>query len=78
MWEEKSCGIKHKNCECFLEYTNFKDNGTECRFLSCNKNYKKKFHENLKKLFLNTYKCFNLILVYCIIAKRRMIDGKNQ
>ena len=48
----ESCGIKYKNCECFLEYTNFKDNLREYRCLCCNKSYQKKFDENLKKLFL--------------------------
>ena len=25
----ETCGTKYKNCECFLGYTNFKDNLTE-------------------------------------------------
>ena len=32
------CGIKHKYCNCFLEYGNFKDDFIECKYLRCNKN----------------------------------------
>ena len=42
--DEKKCetsGIKYKYCECFLEYTNFKDNLIEYKCLCCNKNYLK-------------------------------------
>ena len=37
----ESCGIKYKNCDCFLEYKNFKDDLTEYKFLFCNKNYQR-------------------------------------
>ena len=40
--DNKKCkiwGIKYKYCECFLEYTNFKDNLIEYKCLSCNKSY---------------------------------------
>ena len=33
----------------FLEYTGFKDDLIEYKMLGCNKNYLKKFDENLKK-----------------------------
>ena len=36
-----TCGIKYKNCDCFLEYTNFKDDLIEYKCLCCKKNYKK-------------------------------------
>ena len=42
---DKKCetyGIKPKNCDCFLEYTNFKDDLIEYRCLGCNKNFQKK------------------------------------
>ena len=55
----ESCGIKYKNCDCFLEYKNFKDDLTEYKFLFCNKNYQKKFDKNLNKGFFNTYKGSN-------------------
>ena len=35
-------GIKYKDCECFSEYTNFKNNLVEYKCLCCNKNYQKK------------------------------------
>ena len=45
----ETCGIKYKNCDCFLEYTGIKDDLIEYKLLCCNKNYLKKFNENLKK-----------------------------
>ena len=39
--DHKKCetyGIKYKYCNCFLEYTNFRDNLIECKCLRCNKN----------------------------------------
>ena len=41
------------------EYTNIKVDLIEYKCLCCNKNYQKKFDENLKKLFFNTYKSSN-------------------
>ena len=38
----ETCRIKYKNCECFPEYTNFKDDLIKYRCLCCNKNYQKK------------------------------------
>ena len=32
-------GIKYKCCDCFLEYTNFKDDLVEYKCLCCNENY---------------------------------------
>ena len=52
----ETCGIKYKDCECCLEYTNVKNNSIECKCLCCNKNYQKTFDENVKKRFANTYK----------------------
>ena len=52
-------GIKYKDCECFFEYTNLKVDLIEYKCLCCNKNYQKKFDENLKKPFYNTYKFSN-------------------
>ena len=42
----KICRIKYKYCDCFLEYTNFKDDLIEYKCLCCNKNYQQKFDEN--------------------------------
>ena len=54
----KTCGIKYKYCDCFLEYTNFEDDLIEYKCLICNKNYRREFDEKLKERFFNTYKCF--------------------
>ena len=32
--------VEYKCCDCFCEYTNFKDDLTEQKFLCCNENYK--------------------------------------
>ena len=50
----ETCGIKYKCCDCFLGYTNFKDDLMEYKCLCCNKNYQHKFDEKLKKRFFNT------------------------
>ena len=39
---------KCKYCDCFLEYTNFKDDLIEYKCLCCNKNYQHKFEEKIK------------------------------
>ena len=41
------CGITLDVCNCFLEYTNFKDDLIEYKCLCCNKNYQQKFDEKL-------------------------------
>ena len=46
----------NKYCDCFLEYTDFKD---EHKCLCCNKNYQQKFDEKLKEQIFNTYKFSN-------------------
>ena len=38
----ETCGIKCKGFDCFLEYTNLKDNFIEYKYLFCSKNYQKK------------------------------------
>ena len=42
----ETCGIKYKDCDCCLEYTNVKDDLIERKCLCCNKNYQKTFDEN--------------------------------
>ena len=75
-------GIKYIDYNCFLEYTNFEDNLIEYKCLCCNKNYQKKFDENLKKNFFNTYKfsnhninMFNLLLHKGIIYPYEYMDN---
>ena len=46
-------------CDCFFEYTNFKDDLMGYKCLRCDKNYQNKFDENLKEQFFNAYKFFN-------------------
>ena len=41
----EACGIKCKYLDCFLEYSNFKDDLIEYKCLCCNKNYQYKFVE---------------------------------
>ena len=57
--QDEAFGIKYKDCDCFLGYTNFKDNLIEYKCLWCSRNYQKKFDENLKKRFFNAYKFSN-------------------
>ena len=55
----ETCEIKYKYCDCFLEYTNFKDELIEYKCLYCNKNYQHNFDEKLKERFFNRYKLSN-------------------
>ena len=60
--DDKKCetyGIKYKYCDCFLEYTNLKDDLLEYKCLCCNKSYQQKFDENLKEQLFDTYKFSN-------------------
>ena len=50
----ETCRIKYKYCDCFLEYTDFKDNLRECKCLCCNKYYQQNFDEHLKERPFNT------------------------
>ena len=50
----ETCRIKYKYWNCFLEYTNFKDDLIGYKCLCCNKNYQQKFDEELKERFFNT------------------------
>ena len=52
----ETCGIKYKYCDCFLEYTTFKDDLIEYKCLVWNNNYQKKFNEKLKLQFFITYR----------------------
>ena len=51
--------VEYKYCDCFLEYTNCKDDLTEYKCLCCNKNQQHKFDEKLEGRFFNTYKFSN-------------------
>ena len=47
----EASGTTFEVCDCFLEYTDFKDDLIEFKFLGFKKNYQKKFHETLKEQF---------------------------
>ena len=55
----ETCGITYEACDCFLEYTNFKNDLIEYKSLCCNKNYKQKFDEKLKERLFNRYNFSN-------------------
>ena len=48
--------VKCKDCDCFLEYENVKDNLIKYKCLSCNKENSNKLDEKLKNRFKNTFK----------------------
>ena len=66
----ETCRITYKYCDCFLEYTNFKDDLIEYKCLCCNKNYQQKFDEKLREQLFNTYKFCNHGNNKFIVAKR--------
>ena len=45
----ETCGIKYKHCDCFVEYTNCKDDLIEQKCLYCNKSYQRKFDEKITR-----------------------------
>ena len=49
-----TCGIKYKYCDCFLEYTDFKEYLIGYKCLFCNKKCQIKLYEKLKEQFFNT------------------------
>ena len=64
----ETCGIKHKYCDCFLEYKSFKDNLTECKCLCCNKIINKilmKSERNDFSMHANFITMITISLFYC-------------
>ena len=47
----ETCSIKYNYCDCFLEYTNFKNNLIKYKCLFCNKHYQQKFDGKFKERF---------------------------
>ena len=77
MCNDKKCetyGIKYKDCHLnmqdFLEDANSKDNLTKYICLYCNKNYLKKFDENLKKWIFNTCKFSNCDIKFILLLSK--------
>ena len=58
-WSHK---IKHKDCDCFLEYENVKDNSINYKCPSFNKGYSKKLHEEFSKINSRTHLSFLIII----------------
>ena len=57
----ETCSTKYKYSDCFREFTNFKSDFIESKFLwRKKKNYQRKFDKKLKEQFFNTYKFHNL------------------
>ena len=69
----ETCGGKCKYCDCFPEYTNFKDDLREYKRLCSDKNYQYKFDKKLKEQFSNTYKFFNHNNNKCVLLLRKGI-----
>ena len=53
--DNKKSEIKYKDCECYLEYTNVKDELLIYRCLCCNGNYQKKVWWRLKEAICYYY-----------------------
>ena len=62
------------DCACFLEYTSVKDGLIDSKCLCCNNNYKKKFDENLKNRFANTYKFSNYNINKFVLLLRKGVN----
>ena len=80
----ETCGIKFKDCECCIEYTNVNNDLIECKCFCCNEYYQKNFEEILKKRFANIYKFSNhdinkfiLLLQKGVYPYELCIIGKN-
>ena len=55
----ETCRTKYKYCNCFLKFTNFKDDLIEYNCSSWNKSYQRKLDEKLEERFFNTYNFSN-------------------
>ena len=79
----ETCGIKYNHCDCFLKYTNFKDDLIKSKCLSCYES-RRKFDKKLIEILFNTYKFsnydnnkFNLLLQKGVYPYKYMMLGKN-
>ena len=71
--KRKTFGIKYKDCQCFIEYTNFTDNLIKYKCLCGNNIYKQRSEENLKRGFVNTCKFFNHNIFKFILLLRKSV-----
>ena len=68
----KVCQIKHRYCECSLECTKVIDDLILQKCLCYNWNYQKRFDENLKKRFADTYKFSNRDITKFILLLQKV------
>ena len=77
----KTSGIKYKDCECCLKYAKVKDDLILYKCLCYNRNYRKKFDENLKNQLANTYKFSKhgviklILLLQKCVYPYKLMDG---
>ena len=65
------CEIKYKDCNCFLEYINFKDDLIEYKCLwRIKKHYQKNCHENLKNDFLIHTSFLAMISKFILLSRK--------
>ena len=69
--KSEMCRINYKYSECYLEYTNIKDDLVVYKRLCYNNNYQKRFDENFKKRFSKTYKFSNRDINKSILLFRK-------
>ena len=68
--KSKTSGIKYKDCECCLEYTNIKDDLILYKCLCCYRNCQKVFYGNLRDLLIHTnVLTMTLIGLFCCCKK---------
>ena len=60
----KTCRIKYKCCDCFVEYINCNDDLIECKCLCSNNSYQHKFDEKCKERLFNIYKFPTATITY--------------
>ena len=70
----KTCGIKYKDCDCFLEFTNLSDNLKKYKHIYViTRIVKKKFNENLKKKFLMDRNFTTIISISFILLLQKVV-----
>ena len=62
--------------KCCFEYTKFKDDLIEYKCVCCNKNFRKKFDENLKKWLVNTHKSNHDINNFILFLQKSVFPYK--
>ena len=69
----ETCAIEYKYCDCFLEYTNLKDDLIEYKCLCCKKSYQRNFDEKLKERFFKTYRFSNHDNKKCVSLLQKFV-----